>query len=142
VEDVVSREWVSYVFDKYATRENAILSVEKALIKHPEAVDVRLRTDRGPQYESEAFRESMRIIRVKQEFIAVNTPEQNGHVESFHKTLKREYVWTRDFQTYQEATEALQEAYIDYNQKRIHSSLRYMTPYEFLARVKVTQHDA
>jgi putative transposase len=100
VEDVVSREWVSYVFDRYATKENAILSVEKALIKHPEAVDVRLRTDRGPQYESEAFRESMKILRVKQEFIAVNTPEQNGHMESFHKTLKREYVWTRDFQSH------------------------------------------
>jgi len=59
-----------------------------------------------------------------------------------HKTLKREYIWIREFQTYQEAKEALQEAYIDYNQKRIHSSLRYMTPYELLARVKVTQHDA
>ena len=142
VEDVVSREWVSYVFDKYATKENAILSVQNALIKHPEAIDVRLRTDRGPQYESEAFKESMKILGVKQEFIAVNTPEQNGHMESFHKTLKREYVWTRDFQNYQEAAEALQEAYIDYNQKRIHSSLGYITPYEFLAKVKVTQHDA
>ncbi|MGB9023474.1 MAG: integrase core domain-containing protein [Candidatus Bathyarchaeia archaeon] len=141
VEDVVSREWVSYVFDKCATKENAILSVQKALIKHPEAVDVRLRIDRGPQYESEAFRGSMRILRVKQEFIAVNTPEQNGHMESFHKTLKREYVWTRDFQSFQEASEAIQEAYIDYNQRRIHSSLGYMTPYEFLARVKVTQHE-
>jgi transposase InsO family protein len=139
VEDVVSREWVSYVFDKYATKENAILSVEKALIKHPEATDVRLRTDRGPQYESEAFRESMRILRVKQEFIALNTPEQNGHMESFHKTLKREYVWTRDFQTFQEAAETIQEAYIDYNQHRIHSALGYLTPYEYL--LKVTKND-
>ena len=139
VEDVVSREWVSYVFDKYATKENAILSVEKALIKHPEATDVRLRTDRGPQYDSEAFRESMRILRVKQEFIALNTPEQNGHMESFHKTLKREYVWTRDFQTFQEAAETIQEAYIDYNQHRIHSALGYLTPYEYL--LKVTKND-
>jgi putative transposase len=55
--DIVSREWLSYIFDTSATKENAILSVQKALIKHPEATDVRLRTDRGPQYESEAFRE-------------------------------------------------------------------------------------
>jgi len=136
---VVSREWVSYVFDKYATKENAILSVEKALIKHPEATDVRLRTDRGPQYDSESFRESMRILRVKQEFIALNTPEQNGHMESFHKTLKREYVWTRDFQTFQEAAETIQEAYIDYNQHRIHSALGYLTPYEYL--LKVTKNE-
>lgn len=137
--DVVSREWIAYVFDTSATKENAILSVEKALIKHPEARDIRLRTDRGPQYESETFRESMRVLGVKQEFIAVNTPEQNGHVESFHKTLKREYIWTRDFQSYQEASEAILEAFIDYNQHRIHSALRYMTPYEYLESVKVTQ---
>jgi hypothetical protein len=33
-------------------------SVDKALIKHPGAVDGRLRTDGGPRYESETFRES------------------------------------------------------------------------------------
>lgn len=136
VEDVFSREWVGYVFDKYAVKENAILSVEKALIKHPDAVGVRLRTDHGAQYGSRAFKESMRVLGVRQEFIAVNTPEQNGHMESFHKTLKREYVWTRDFQSFQEAAEALQEAYVDYNQNRIHSALGYITPLEYLAKVK------
>jgi len=115
VMDVFSREWVSYVFDNYAVKENAILSVEKSLIKHPDTVGVRLRTDHGSQYGSNAFKESIRILDVKQEFIAVNTPEQNGHMESFHKTLKREYVWTRDFQSFQEAAEAVQEAYLDYN---------------------------
>ena len=137
--DVVSREWLSYIFDTSAAKENAILSVEKALIKHPEALNVRLRTDRGPQYESEAFRESMKVLGLKQEFIAVNTPEQNGHMESFHKTLKREYIWTRDFQSFQEASEAILEAFIDYNQRRIHSALKYMTPYEYLEKLKVTQ---
>jgi len=141
VEDVFGREWISYVFDHYAVKENAILSVEKALIKHPEAVGVRLRTDHGPQYGSGAFKQSMRVLGVRQEFIAVNTPEQNGHMESFHRTLKREYVWTRDFQSFQEAAEAMQEAYLDYNQNRIHSALGYQTPYEYLAKIKVTQNE-
>ena len=30
-------------------------------------------------------------------FIYVNTPEQNGHIESFHKTLKKEYIWPCEF---------------------------------------------
>jgi putative transposase len=137
VEDVVSREWVSYVFDNYAVKENAILSVEKAGVKHPEASGVRLRTDNGSQYGSRAFKDSMRILGVRQEFIAVNTPEQNGHMESFHRTLKREYVWRRDFQSFQEAAEAIQGAYLDYNQRRIRSALGYLTPYEYLAKIKV-----
>ena len=130
---------MSYVFDKYAVKENAILSVEKALIKHPRPIGVRLRSDHGSQYGSRAFKQSMRVLGVQQEFIAVNTPEQNGHMESFHKTLKREYVWTKDFQTFQEAAEAIQEAYLDYNQHRIHSALGYLTPYEYLAKIKVNR---
>jgi len=140
--DVFSREWVSYVFDQYAVKENAILSLEKALIKRPQALDVRLRTDHGSQYGSRAFKESMRVLGVRQEFIAVNTPEQNGHMESFHRTLKREYVWTKDFQSFQEAAEAIQEAYVDYNQNRIHSALGYLTPYEYLTKITVIKNES
>jgi pyruvate carboxylase len=32
----------------------------------------------------------------------------------------------------QEADEAMERAFVDYNQNRIHSSLGYLTPYEFL----------
>jgi transposase InsO family protein len=46
--------------------------------------------------------------------------------------LKREYIWTRDFQTFQEAEQAMAEAFVDYNRDRPHSALRYMSPYEFL----------
>ncbi len=68
--------------------------------------------------------------------IAVNTPEQNGHIESFHKTLKKEYIWPMDFANYQQAETAIREAFLDYNQHRIHSSLGYMTPYEYIASLK------
>ena len=62
------------------------------------------RCDNGSQYRSKAFRESMRDLGInKLEFIYYNTPEQNGHIESFHKTLKKEYLWPQDFRNYQEA---------------------------------------
>jgi putative transposase len=74
----------------------------------------------------------MRALGIRLEFIYYNTPEQNGHVESFHKTLKKEYLWCQDFKNYQEAEIAIAEAFRDYNQNRIHSALGYKTPYEFL----------
>jgi len=92
--------------------------------------------DNGSQYTSNAFRRSMSVLGLKLEHIAVNTPEQNGHIESFHKTLNKEYVWTMDFQDYQQAEAAIKEAFLDYNQHRIHSSLRYLTPYESVAKCK------
>jgi putative transposase len=38
----------------------------------------------------------MSVLGLKLEHIACNTPEQDGHIESFHKTLKKEYIWPYD----------------------------------------------
>jgi putative transposase len=84
-------------------------------------------------YRSPVDRESMKFLGVKLEFIYYNTPEQNGHIESFHKTLKKEYLWPHDFKNYQDAEIAIAEAFKDYNSVRPHSSLGYRTPYEFLS---------
>lgn len=143
VEDVFHREWLGYSFDTQAVKENAIMSVNNALASHQE-VDVKkltLRCDNGSQYRSNAFRESMRALGIKLEFIYYNTPEQNGHIESFHKTLKREYLWCQDFKNYQEAEIAIGEAFKDYNSVRPHSSLGYRTPYEFLSYWKIKEEE-
>jgi transposase InsO family protein len=79
-----------------------------------------IRTDNGSQYTSKAFRKSLSVLGLKLEHIYYNTPEQNGHIESFHKTLKKEYIWPNDFQNYQEAESAIKDAFTDYNQNRIH----------------------
>jgi putative transposase len=139
--DVFTREWVGYCFDLSAVKENAIISVENALVTHKDIVPENLviRTDNGSQYTSKAFRKSISVLGLKLEHICYNTPEQNGHIESFHKTLKKEYIWSNDFQNYQEAESAIIDAFTDYNQNRIHSALRYLTPYEFISKWKMQQ---
>ena len=141
--DVFTREWVGYCFDLSAIKENAIISIENALVTHKDIVPENLvvRTDNGSQYTSKAFRKSILVLGLKLEHIYYNTPEQNGHIESFHKTLKKEYIWSNDFQNYQEAELAIRDAFTDYNQNRIHSSLRYMTPYEFISKWKMQQEE-
>jgi transposase InsO family protein len=74
----------------------------------------------------------MKVLGPRLENIMYRTPEQNGAIESFHKTLKREYVWPCEFNSFQEADEAMDLAFLDYNGSRIHSSLGYLTPCEFL----------
>jgi putative transposase len=136
--DVFTREWVGYCFDLSAVKENAIISVENALVTHKDIAPENLviRTDNGSQYTSKAFRKSLSVLGLKLEHIHYNTPEQNGHIESFHKTLKKEYIWSNDFQNYQETESAIRDAFLDYNQNRIHSALRYLTPYEFISKWK------
>jgi len=74
----------------------------------------------------------MQIFGLRLEHIMYRTPEQNGAIESFHRTLKKEYIWPCAFESFQEAERAIDEAFIDYNEQRIHSSLGYLTPSEFL----------
>lgn len=135
--DVFHREWMGYAFERSAIKEHAIMSVNNALASHHnnDAVDQKrltLRCDNGPQYTSHAFKASMDALGLRLEYILHHTPEQNGFIESFHKTLKREYIWPRDFQNHQEAETAIEEAFMDYNYRRIHSSLGYLTPIEYL----------
>jgi putative transposase len=135
--DAFSREWVAYVFDTLAKKENAIQAVVRALERHPEAAQtVTLYSDNGPQYGSRAFVDSMDALEIRHRFIAYNTPEQDAYVESFHGRFKREYVWPSDFRSFQEADAAIADAFIDYNQRRPHSSLGYKSPYEFLSGLR------
>lgn len=131
--DVFSREWVGKQFSPTAVKDNAILSVENALVSHKKVDPTpRLRADNGPQYTSKVFGESMRVLGLRLEHIMYRTPEQNGAIESFHRTLKKEYVWPCEFESFQDAEKAVEAAFVDYNERRIHSSLGYLTPSEFL----------
>jgi putative transposase len=53
-------------------------------------------------------------------------------MESFFASLKKELVHHEDYQTREEAKTSLFE-YVEvfYNQKRIHSSLSYLTPVDY-----------
>ena len=100
----------------------------------PGLTGLTLRVDNRSQYTSREFRSSMAALGITLEYIYVNTPEQNGHIESFHKTLKKEYVWPHEFADIGEAREVIQAAFHDYNHSRIHSALEYLTPSEFAER--------
>lgn len=132
VVDVFTRRWLGYSFDVSATKDAAVQCVVNAVASEkPDASRLTIRTDNGSQYISKKFRESVQILGARQEFIYHHTPEQNGHIESFHHALKKEYIWPHEFANYQDAEIVIADAFLDYNQSRIHSALGYLTPNEF-----------
>ena len=138
--DCFTRKWLSYAFDVNATMDVAVDSITNAVAtEKPDCSKLLLRMDNGKQYTGRAFRRAVQALGTgKHEFIWKNTPQQNGHVESFHDTLKKEYIWLHDFANYQQAEKVLAEAFADYNTERIHSSIGYMTPTEFAEQWEMT----
>ena len=55
----------------------------------------------------------------------------NGNIESFHSSLKTDYVWPFEFSDFREASAAIEKAFTDYNENRPHSSIDYLPPREF-----------
>ncbi len=88
--------------------------------------------DRGVQYASTEYVARLRSIEAQVSMEALGNPYDNAKAESFFKTLKREEVYLKQYQTVQEAEDNIREFIEDvYNTKRLHSSLGYLPPTEF-----------
>ena len=81
-------------------------------------------------WEDEFMEGGKQVLGIRQEFIWKHTPEQNGHMESFHGTPKRKHAWPREFAKFQDAGAVLARALADYNNDRIFSAPEYVTPNE------------
>jgi len=54
----------------------------------------------------------------------------NIRCERFWRSVKYEEVYLKEYETVEEARQAIQEYILFYNHERIHQSLNYLTPYE------------
>jgi transposase InsO family protein len=54
-------------------------------------------------FSKPAFSRSWRDYRPRQEFITRYTPEQNGLIERFFRSIKKECVWQHNFTSFAEA---------------------------------------
>ena len=77
------------------------------------------------------FGAACRDYRLRQEFITPYTPEQNGSVERFFRSLKEECVWQHNFSKFTEARTAITKWIHWYNAERPHQALGYRSPRQF-----------
>jgi transposase InsO family protein len=89
-------------------------------------------SDQGVQYAAHAYVDRLRAFRVQISMAAVGVAEENGYAERFMRTIKEEEVDLSEYLDYADAQNQIGHFIEDvYNQKRIHSSLGYLTPAEF-----------
>jgi transposase InsO family protein len=135
IKDVFSKEWYGYSYNTSCTAKDAINAMDDSIIrkfngKVPD--NITLRTDNGSQYISREFNNYLKTMRINHEYIERETPEENGDIESFHNSIKTDYIWINEINNFNDGKEIIENAFYDYNNIRPHSTLDYYSPMQFL----------
>ena len=87
-----------------------------------------IRSDNGPEFTAKAVRDWLNRLGVKTLFIGLESPWENGYIESFKGKLTDELLNREIFTTLLEAQILIENWRKEYNQIRPHSSLVYRPP--------------
>jgi putative transposase len=137
--DCHDREVIGYELALRARANEAERALEGACIERfgtlrPDEPTPVVRSDNGLIFQSRRFRAACRDYRLRQEFITPYTPQQNGIVERFFRSLKEECVWIKNFTSFDEARAAVIQWLDWYNEARPHQALGYRSPRQFRAQ--------
>ncbi len=92
-----------------------------------------LRSDNGLVFGAKAFVGVVNRYGLNQEYITPYTPEQNGMIERFFRSLKEECIWQNRFSSKDAAFRIVADWMDFYNERRVHSALGYKAPREYRA---------
>lgn len=87
-----------------------------------------LRHDHGSQYMSRHFQKEINFLGIASSPSFVRTPEGNGVIERFFRTLKEQLLWIKRFNTIDELVDALHDFKHRYNNHWIMQRHGYRTP--------------
>ena len=94
-----------------------------------------IRSDNGLIFQSRRFREACRFYQLPQECITPYTPEQNGLIERWFRSLKEECVWQHQVRSFADARTAIGQWIRWYNEARPHQALGYRSPRQYQQRL-------
>lgn len=94
-------------------------------------LELQLRSDHGSQYDSVDFMNEMNYLGLGMSKAFVRSPECNGIIERFHRTLNEQVFAVNTFTSLQEATQAIKEFIENYNQEWILHRLKCCSPLEY-----------
>jgi transposase InsO family protein len=110
---------------------------EEVILKYLQVADmlkrdihIEVRNDNGPQFASNTIQSFFKENYLNQVFTHPYTPQENGHIESFHSILT-ESIDKENYWNIYELEARLEKFYKKYNNVRIHSSIANLSPVMF-----------
>ena len=130
--DRFSRKVVGWALDRTMTTGLTSDALALAIAARQPAPGLVHHSDRGLQYASKEYVALLQQHQIISSMSRPANPYDNASCESFMKTLKREEIYTNDYQNLEHLRANIEE-FIEhyYNRCRLHSALGYRSPAEF-----------
>lgn len=130
--DVHSRKIVGWTLEDNMRADMVKRAFERAFASRLVGDHLIIHSDRGVQYASKLVRDLFNSKKVLQSMSRKGNCWDNAISESFFARFKIEHMFWESYRTREEARRKIFEwIEIEYNRKRVHSSLDYMTPTQF-----------
>ncbi len=134
--DLHTRKILHYAVSRKMNDEFVSSNTEIVLQKYKDICVIH--SDRGSQYTSKRYRNLLKNYNVDGSYSKPGYPYDNAIIESYHASLKIEWIYRQKLQTLEEVNKAVfRYNYGFYNTNRIHQSLGYITPNQAEQNYKV-----
>jgi len=130
--DLYSRGIVGLAMDKTIADTLTLSALKQAILRRSPPKGLICHSDRGSQYACNDFKALLTQHEITGSMSRKGDCWDNAVAESFFHTLKVELIHRTRFQTREEAKAKIFE-YVEmyYNTRRAHSTLGYLSPFEY-----------
>ena len=126
--------------DRYAALEpvrQAVKNVYGCVKEHVvKNTGLFLRSDHGSQYDSATFQNELKFLGLSHSPAFVRSPECNGIIERFHRTLREQILDVIVLQNLEHAQRVIGKFIDDYNGEWILHRLGFLSPIEYKNKLK------
>jgi putative transposase len=131
--DDCSREAIEQHIDFSISGRRLVRIFEE--IKRHRVLPKQIVCDNGTEFTSKAFMKWAADNHVEIHFIDKGKPTQNAFIESFNGKFRDECLNEEWFASLSDARKRIKAWTHEYNSERVHSSLKGLTPYEYMAQI-------
>lgn len=131
--DLYNREIISYELSESPNFKQVFNMLNKAFKTLPKQKDLLLHSDQGWQYQMTSYQRILEQNNIKQSMSRRGNCLDNAVIENFFGTLKSELYYLRKYKSIDELKKDINEYIYYYNNDRISSALKGMSPIEYRA---------
>lgn len=125
--DGCSRYVVHWDIRESMKEQDVEIVLQRARELYPKARP-RIISDNGKQFVAKDFKEFIRLSGMSHVRTSPYYPQSNGKLERFHGTLKRECIRPKTPVSLSDAKRVVASFVEEYNTRRLHSAIGYITP--------------